>query len=372
MIILGQTDTNLTVEMNGETQGPPPIWTLISTTATVDPFPSSGIMTLWETSTDNFGDQYAATWAKTVFDFTNHTAQDYFIDGTASTAQTFTVDTATNTMHIAATASNSRTSDVQLMGGYNGFYAFESHYTESYTWGQNSADNSTDMTNYLTDHSDILWSENGQDNNNNGTAYDYGMVTRTGGTVSGFTEYTDNDTDHSNASLDWSAVSATLSTNALVIEEGDQTRTYSITNNEMNVLQVGTEVFSFTETNPFTYTYAYEIDMGNGTVGIGLHDGMALDVADLNYNHTLYGIDSVQDTGANAITIAVADVLAQAVSDGQGHYNVGINGGTNDTVTIGSGWTQNGTYADANSSVVYDVYTQDIAQLMISQGTQVL
>lgn len=368
MIILGQTDTDLTVEMNGETQGPPAIWTLISTTATVDPFPSSGIMTLWETSTDNFGDQYGATWAKTVFDFTNNTAQDYFINGTADTVQTFTVDTTTNTMHIAATASNGRTSDIQLMGGFNGFYAFESHYTESYTWGQNSAGGSADMSAYLVAHSDILWSENGQDNNNNGTAYDYGMVTRTNGTVTGTTDYNSNLADHSDFTENWSAVSATLSNGNLVINEGDRTNTYSIANNEMNVTQVGTDIFSLVDTNPFSYTYAYEIDMGNGMVGVGLHDAMALNVADLNYNHTLYGIDSAQDTGVNAITITVADVLAQGISDGYGNYGIGITKGDNDSVTL-TGWTD--TTQDVNiSGIMYSVYTDNtqVAQLYISNS----
>lgn len=368
MIILGQTDIDLTVEMNGATQGPPPIWTLISTTAAVDPFPSSGIMMLWATSTDNFGDQNGATWAKTVFDFTNHTAQDYFIDGTADTIQTFTVDTATNTMHIAATASNSRTSDIQLMGGYNGFYAFESHYTDSYAWGQNSAGGSADMSAYLTAHSDILWSENGYDNNGNGTLYDYGTVTRTSGIISGFTEYASSNADHSGATENWSAVSATLSNGALVIDEGDRTRTYSIVNNEINITQVGTEVFSFTTANPFSYTYAYEMNMGNGTVGVGLHDAMALNVGDLNYNHTLYGIDSAQDTGVNAITITPADVLAQGVSDGQGHYGIGINKGDNDSVTL-TGWTD--TTQDVSiSGIMYSVYTDNtqVAQLYISNS----
>ncbi|MFH0710710.1 MAG: Ig-like domain-containing protein [Pseudomonadota bacterium] len=368
MIILGQTDTDLTVEMNGETQGPPAIWTLISTTATVDPFPSSGIMTLWETSTDNFGDQYGTTWAKTVFDFTNNTAQDYFINGTADTVQTFTVDTTTNTMHIAATASNGRTSDIQLMGGFNGFYAFESHYTESYTWGQNSAGGSADMSAYLVAHSDILWSENGYDNNNNGTMYDYGMVTRTNGTVTGTTDYNSNLANHSDSTENWSSVSATLSNGNLVINEGDRTNTYSIANNEMNVTQAGTDVFSFTETNPFSYTYAYEMNMGNGTVGVGLHDAMALNVGDLNYNHTLYGIDSAQDTGVNAITITPADVLAQGVSDGLGHYGIGINKGDNDSVTL-TGWTD--TTQDVNiSGIMYSIYTDNtqVAQLYISNS----
>jgi len=264
VLVLGQTDLDLTSEMNGETQGPPPIWSLISTTATADTFPTSGTITFWATETDNFGDQNGVTWPKMVIDFDNHTIQNYFIDGTTDTLRTFSIDTNTDTMHIDQTATNAHASDMQLMGNANGFFVFEDNYTESYTWDQGSAQGASDMDAYLTAQNDILWSENGYDYNGNGTAYDYGLVTRTNGTVTGFTQFISNQSDNSDQSVDYTALSATLNNGILVIDEGDRTETYSIADNGtstttddmIQIVATGIEIITLATSNPFDVTYA--------------------------------------------------------------------------------------------------------------------
>jgi hypothetical protein len=282
------------------------------------------------------------------FDFTNHTVQNYAIDGTAKSIETFTVSGTTMTFD-----SNGEIMHVNLMANDNGYFSFSQDYINSRNWGQGSATQDT-MSDWLTAHNNYLWVDYGVPN---------GLITNTNGVYS----LDSNDGDHATVEM----ISST-SLKLIWSESNYDTYTINTSTDTMEVTEVGTDIFSLATTNPFDVSYAYEFDMGNGIVAVGLHDAMVLNVADLSYNHTLYGIDAVQDTGVNAITITLADVLVQGLSDGNGHYNLGVNGGTNDTVSIGSGWTQNGTYADANSPVTYNVYTQDIAHLMISQGTQVI
>lgn len=255
-LVLGQTDTDLTIEMNGSQDGPPPIWALKSTTATADALPTSGSMTLWSTSTDNFGDKNNSAYPKIVFNFDNNTATGYFIDGTANNPLNFTMSQDGKTMHTDQSATNSRVSDIQLMDISGNFLVFEDHYSDNYTWGQGSAGGAADMSAYLTVNNDVLWNENGIDRDGNGSAYDYGMVTRSGGVVSGFTAYNSNMENHSDQTQQYAALSATLTNGTLVIDEGDQTQTYSIASDEVNIQIVGVEVLSMTTNNPFSYTYA--------------------------------------------------------------------------------------------------------------------
>ncbi len=385
VLVLAQTDLDLMVEMNGYVDGPMPIWTLINTAAIVDAIPTTGILTLFDTDTDNYGDLNGSSDVKITFDFDNQTAQHYAIDGTPTFLEHFSVFN--NTMIFDDGAMKSY---VTLMANSAGYYTFKENYIEKQNWGTGSAQNSVDISAYLSATSDILWSENGMDYNGNGTIYDYGMVTRSGGTIiDGYTQYTSNAIDHTGATIDYTAV-ATLGANALVIDEGDRISTYSVTStnldpavltdNAISVVTTGTEVFTFAETNPFSISYAYEMDMGSGTVGVGLHDGMALNVAtDLGYtNNTLFCINSVTDTAANTITISIADVLAQGVLTDLTPQNtmdnvfvnaVGINAGANDIINATGGWTDT-TQTVTIKGIDYSVYADAnmTAQLYVSNS----
>ncbi len=381
-LVLAQTDLDLTAEMNGYVDGPPPIWTLINSAATVDAIPTTGIVTLYDTTTDNYGDLNGSSDVKITFDFDNQTAQHYAIDGTPTFLESFSVYN--NTMIFGDANMKSY---VTLMANSAGYYTFKDNYVENQNWGNGSANNTVDISGYLSSTGDILWSENGMDYNGNGTIYDYGMVTRTAGTVDGFTSYTSNVMDHSVQTVDYTAAATLLNTNALEINEGDRIGTYSVastdtsvlTDNSISVVTKGTDVFTFSQTNPFSISYAYEMDMGNGTVGVGLHDGMALNVAtDLGYTDTLFCINSVTDTGINTITISIADVLAQGaftdltpqdLTDSIFVNAVGINAGANDILNATGGWI------DTNQTVTikgidYSVYADNTmaAQLYVSNS----
>lgn len=361
-LTLIRVNGDIATDMNGDQMGPPTIWTLKTDAAEVQILPGTGSLTLYNTDTENFGDD--RDMVKLDIDFATDTITTYAIDGTVS--ETIT---ATRNANVLSGSVTNGTFDLTLLYTDGSHYVLSEHGIDTWNWGTGSALGTADMAEYLSTNLGILWSENGTDYNHNGTVYDYGLVIEEGGIVTGYEDYISNLSDHSDEEID-ETYSASMNVDSeLVIDFGADVETYSVSSGMIRVDEVYDMLYTMTTTNPFTYTYAYEMAIGNGTYGVGLHDGMALDVSDLSYDHALYGIDAEQDSGANTITITAADVLAQGVSY-ESNYGVGIILGEEDTVSL-TDWIDYGNTTDMGG-LTYNIYENEgtLALLYVSFSSQ--
>jgi hypothetical protein len=230
-LVLAQTDTDLTVEMNGLPEGPPPIWSLVNTTATADAIPTSGEMTMYVTNTEYFGDTYGQDWVSANFDFTNTTITFFDILGNPETMD-YTVSGTTILLE-----GIDFSDELTLVGvSANGYYTFEQNGTDFWDWGVASADGFTDM---------YAWIESRDFNlGHSGTI----ISTDSGYYIESF--------DGEQYAVDFIDTDGNTTTSEeITIDFGNSVETYSIVDNTIEVERSFHEIFTLAASNPFTYEY---------------------------------------------------------------------------------------------------------------------
>ncbi len=287
-LILGQTDTNLTAEMNGQQNGPPAIWTLVKSTATAQLIPTTGILNVFTTKTDDFGDMYGTTIVKYSFDFASKAIHYYAING-AVFDDTYTI--VGNKITIAATANNNyHSGSIELLSnGANGYYAFRDTYSDTQNWGTDTANGAANISTFVSNNSGYLW-------NNISTTGDYAKIIDNGNGT-----YTYENKWQGNVS----STTASYVNNTLVIDWGDQKETYSVVSGAIQQVQSGVNVSSMTTSNPFNYTYAVDVHNGVG------HDG-----SDMFYmSSTVPLYDAIADTSADYFVFSSTETTGYIVDN---------------------------------------------------------
>jgi hypothetical protein len=101
---------------------------------------------------------------------------------------------------------------------------------------------------------------------------------------------------------------------------------------------------------------------------LSLKNGMNLDLSGLSNAAQVSGIDMAADSAANTVTLALADVLCTAATNGV--HRLTLTGDTNDKVDLDiANWTNTGTTVTENdhSYAVYNATHFTAAQLLIDQ-----
>lgn len=235
-LVLGQTDTDLTAEMNTQHFGPAPIWTLINTgsSASVDLSVMSGSITLYETDTENFGDYTNAV--SYIVNFDTQTITDVLIDG-SQIQESFTI--VNGKIHVE---SSGNIHDITLLEANGGYYTFQESYSESWDWGTDAAQGFTTIYDYLANNSFYLWSD--IDSGDYGKIIDNGNGTYTYENLS-------------NGILE-STSAVFIDPNTLVVQWENETASYSVAFNTIQATSIGEEIFTWTDTSIFNYTYTNE------------------------------------------------------------------------------------------------------------------
>jgi len=337
-LILAQTDTNLTTEMNDERNGPPVVLTLIKAGTVAQAIPSSGSIDLYTTQTDHFGDQNWTQAIKQTFNFTDHTITKYAINGAIISTENFTIDQ--NTMIIDD--GNGHHAEVTLYSnGDNGYYACKSTYADTQNWGDNSANEATTIQAYITAKGGYLFQ------NSDGS---YGKLLNYNGNTGTYT-YENN----------WNGqvfkTTATLTTNnSLVINWGDQQESYSVVNASIQHVQSGIESFAMAKNNPFSYTYTIT-DAGNVTP-ITPIDSVTIDSAKLIAPQSNITFTAGATYTDGYVTFKMTSATAGTLSELNGPvHTVTLTDGIASVFTNGQTFSYKLLASDANSLVLGQIDT---------------